>query len=230
MISRMGIMHKRDGMSADDFNKHWHDVHGPIVTRMDGIRRYHQNIVVDDRQLGIGFATRDTLTADGFSELWYDDIHAMNKGMASQAQAAQADMPLFVKDATIVVMLKRVVIPVAADDTRPLIKRFTFLRRKPEVTAERFQWEWMEPHAEMVKKMPHVVGYSQNLILDRIVGGMSVPYEEFPYDGVVEFKFENVDMLEKSFASPEYAVTGAHGKTFIGTMTTFLVKEVPILP
>ena len=229
MISRYGIMQKRDDMTTEQFAKHWKEVHGPIVTKMDGIRHYRQNLVTNTSQLGIGFATRSPLVADGFSELCYDSIADMEKGMASQATDAQADIPLFLKDCQMVVALKRKVIPVPDNYPRPLIKRMTFLKRKPEISAEAFVWEWLGLHAEMVKFMPYVVGYHQNVIVDRIIGGKSVSYDQLPYDGIVEFWFENVEQLEACFASPAYSYTGTHGKPFLDTMTTFLVEETPIL-
>lgn len=225
----MGIVHKRDDFTKERFVKHWAEVHAPIVERMSHLRRYHQNVVVDESQLGIGFATRSSLSADGFSELWYDDMYEMNEGMASQGEAAKADLALFTVPGVVITMFKRVVIPVPADFDRPFIKRITFLKRSPSVSAETFQWEWLGPHADMVKTMPNVIGYNQNVILDRTLNGKSVGYADFPFDGIVEFWFESKEKLEESFASPEYAVTSAHGKTFLDTMTTFLVEPKVIV-
>lgn len=229
MITRMGIVRKKDSFTPEQFVKHWKEVHGPIVADMTHIRRYHQNLVVNNSQLGIGFATRSNIIADGFSELWYDDFYEMNEGMASQGAAAKADLAIFTEPAVVVTMFKRVVVPVPGDWNKPFIKRITFLKRNPAVSPEDFQWEWLGPHAEMVKTMPNVIGYNQNVIIDRMVGGKSIPYADFPFDGVVEFWFENVAKLEESFASPEYAVTSAHGKTFLDTMTTFLVEPIVIV-
>ncbi len=229
MISRMGIVKRKEGMSTEQFRKHWKDVHAPIVGKMTGIRHYHQSFVVNDQQLGIGFAARSPLEMDGLSELWFDDMYSMQQGITSQAEAAQGDLKLFTEGSSpVIAMFKRVVVPKPEGFTKPTIKRVTFLKRKPEISAEQFQYEWIVPHAEMVKTMPHVVSYFQNVILDRYVNGQSVPYEQFPFDGVVEFEFENVELLEACFASPQYTTTSAHGKTFLETMTTFLVEESAI--
>ncbi|ACY83811.1 EthD family reductase [Edwardsiella piscicida] len=229
MITRMGIVSRRQDLSREQFLHHWREVHAPIVCAMTGIRRYQQNRVVDCRQHGIQFAhdEHETLKADGFSELWFDDLHAMQRGITSQAEAAQADLARFTQVCPVVILLKHEVVtlpsPAAAG-----IKRITFLRRRPEISAEQFQNAWFGPHAEMVKRMPGVIGYNQNIILDRLVDGVSAPYDDYPYDGVVELWFADLASLEASFASPTYAQIAAHGQTFIASMTTFLVETAPI--
>ncbi|WFN95642.1 EthD family reductase [Edwardsiella ictaluri] len=232
MITRMGIVSRRQDLSHEQFLHHWREVHAPIVCAMTGIRRYQQNRVVDYRQHGIQFAhdEHETLKADGFSELWFDDLYAMQRGITSQADAAQGDLALFTQFCPVLILLKREVIPLPdGHPTHPLLKRITFLRRKTGISAETFQKEWFGPHAEMVKQMPGVVGYNQNIILDRLMDGVSVPYDGYPYDGIVEFWFADLASLEASFASPAYALTAAHGQTFIATMTTFLVETASIL-
>ena len=229
MITRFGLVQKREDMTLEQFNKHWQEKHGPIVAGMDSIRHYRQNLVTNATQLGIGFSTRSPITVDGFSELCWDNAHDMNKGIASQAEAAQADLKLFTKQSQILVTLKRKVIPFRENYPHPLIKRMTLLKRNPEMSSERFDWEWLGLHGEMVKFMPNVVAYHQNVILDRIIDGKSVSYDEMPYDGIVEMWFESVEQLEECFASANYKYTSFHGKDFLDTMTTFLVEETSIV-
>ena len=78
MITRFGLVQKREDMTLEQFNKHWQEKHGPIVAGMDSIRHYRQNLVTNATQLGIGFATRSPITVDGFSELCWDNAHDMN--------------------------------------------------------------------------------------------------------------------------------------------------------
>lgn len=231
MITRMGIVTRRQDLNQERFLHHWREVHAPIVCAMTGLRRYQQNRVIDCHQHGIHFAQdeHDTLKVDGFSELWFDDLHAMQRGIASQAAAAQADLSLFAQTCPVVILLKRAVVTLPTPPSANWIKRITFLRRRAEISAETFQNAWFGPHAEMVKQMPGVIGYNQNMIVDRWINGVSVPYEDYPYDGIVEFWFADLASLEASFASPAYAQTAAHGQTFIATMTTFLVETTSIL-
>ena len=75
MITRFGLVQKREDMTLEQFNTHWQEKHGPIVAGMDNIRHYRQNLVTNATQLGIGFATRSPITVDGFSELCWDNAH-----------------------------------------------------------------------------------------------------------------------------------------------------------
>ncbi|XOO20041.1 EthD family reductase [Edwardsiella ictaluri] len=108
MITRMGIVSRRQDLSHEQFLHHWREVHAPIVCAMTGIRRYQQNRVVDYRQHGIQFAhdEHETLKADGFSELWFDDLYAMQRGITSQADAAQGDLALFTQFCPVLILLE----------------------------------------------------------------------------------------------------------------------------
>ena len=54
--------------------------HGPLAAKLPGLRRYHQNHVVDRAQRGITYA-RGGLDFDGFSELWFDDLPSMQAAL-----------------------------------------------------------------------------------------------------------------------------------------------------
>ena len=85
----------------------------------------------------------------------------------------------------------------------------------------------MQPSA-LVKTMTGYAGYNQNLVIDRIVDGESVPFEELPIEGVVEFWFENMKAFDECYGTPAFKRTGAHGAEFIDNITTYLVEAKPI--
>src|SRR3712207_7926096 len=64
MITRMGILKRRPDLTPEQFRKHWLEVHGPLAARLPGLRRYHQNHVVDTSQLAIDHA-RGAWEVDG---------------------------------------------------------------------------------------------------------------------------------------------------------------------
>ncbi|MBQ3011393.1 MAG: EthD family reductase, partial [Oscillospiraceae bacterium] len=103
-------------------------------------------------------------------------------------------------------------------------KRMSFLGRGEGISAEKFQQEWWETHSEMVKKIPGYLGYAQNLVIDRIVNGKHVSYEELPIEGMVEFWFEDMEGFNQCYSSEEFMKTAAHGKTFLGSVTTYLME------
>lgn len=228
MISRMGLLQKRTDLTTEEFQEHWYKVHGPIGAKMKNLRRYSQNLVVDNEQRSP--FDRGPIEIDGFSELWFDSIYDMNEGVLSLGTEAAEDLALFGKtDLNILVLAKKEVVTVPDYlKKRKLIKRISFLSRAEGVSAEEFQKEWWNIHAALVKTMRGYVGYNQNLVIDRIIDGKSVSYEEFPVAGVVEFWFESMDGFEETYGTPEFERSAAHGKEFISDITTYLVEEYPI--
>ena len=66
-------------------------------------------------------------------------------------------------------------------------------------------------------------------MIDRIVNGVSVHYDELPVEGVVEFWFENMDAFNECYDSPEFKRTSQHGSEFIGAINTYLTEVHDIL-
>ena len=159
MIVRTGILRRRPDLTAEQFRSHWLKVHGPLAARLPGLRRYHQNHVVDASQLAIDHA-RGTWEVDGFSQLWFDDVDAMRRAVASpELRPDLPDIANFCADVKLVFCQPNVVVPVAAD-AGPLVKRMSILTRRPDITAERFRDEWFGFHAEAVRKFPNLMGYT----------------------------------------------------------------------
>ncbi len=227
-ISRCGLITRKEGMPQEEFQNYWLNVHGPIAANMKNLRKYEQHVVVDNQHrhpLGAG-----PIVIDGYSELQFDSYGEMVEGVASLNGAGAEDISLFASPrCPILVFAKKV-------DTelpqylrnKKLIKRVSFLGRKPGVTAEQFKREWWYIHSMMVKAMPGYVGYTQNLVIDRIINGKSVSYEELPVEGMVEFWFEDMDAFNECYNSSEFKRTSMHGAEFIGKINTYLMETYPV--
>src|ERR1700730_11292037 len=165
MIVRMGLLQRRSGMSPAAFGKHWRDVHGPSGARLPGLRRYHQNHIIDTEQRGIDYP-RGPLTIEGISELWFDDEPSMQRAIKSDVMdALAADEANLIDDIHVVSAEQHVVIPTPSG--MPLLKRMSTLKRRHDVSPQAFRHEWFEIHSILVKRLPQVKGYTQNLVLDR---------------------------------------------------------------
>jgi uncharacterized protein (TIGR02118 family) len=95
MIKVISLLVRKDGITHEQFVKHWLEIHGPLARRVSGIRRYVQSHIVDERQRpdipAIG------LDVDGIAELWYDDHEALARTLASpEMKALHADGALFI--------------------------------------------------------------------------------------------------------------------------------------
>jgi uncharacterized protein (TIGR02118 family) len=219
----MGLLQKRADIDQQEFRTHWRTGHGALAAKLPGLRRYHQNHIVDRAQRGITYA-RDGLDFDGFSELWFDDLPAMQAAFAAdEVNALADDETRFISGLKLVTAVQHVVIPTPTDV--PLIKRMTTLKRRPDVSAEKFQEEWFDVHSVLVKRLPQVKGYTQNLIFDRSHGrGKPATYNELPIDGIVELWFTDTESLNEGFGSDAGKTLMTHATEFIAAMSTFLVE------
>jgi len=77
MIKMMSLMYKKPGISTEDFNKWWLEIHGPMAaSTMPGLVKYVQNHLV--RIPGREYQ------GDGFVEFWFDDpeiVQRMKAGL-----------------------------------------------------------------------------------------------------------------------------------------------------
>jgi uncharacterized protein (TIGR02118 family) len=223
MIVRMGLLRKNPGLSATQFRAHWQEVHGPLAAKLPGLRRYHQNHVVDRQQRGIAYA-RGSHDFDGISELWFDDLPSMQRAFSGElVPELAADEEAFIGDLKLVTAIQQRVVPVR--EGARLIKRMSTLKRRPDVSPEKFQHEWFQVHSVLVKRLPEVKGYTQNLIFDRGHGrNRPARYEELPIDGIVELWFSDVESLDAAFGSDAGKTLMTHAAEFIAEISTFLVE------
>ena len=225
MINRCGLLRKREDMSMEQFRQFWFYEHGPIGSQMKNLRHYEQNLVV--RRLENSRLPAGSIDIDGFSELWFDDIHDMEEGVNSLNGAGAADLVNFVSDCKVVVYEKKVDKAVPDElKGRKLLKRTCFLSRAEGVSNEKFQNEWWGRQSELMKSVPGYVGYAQNLVIDRIVNGEHTPREVIPYDGMVEFYFKDQAGYDECFGSEAFKAVSAHVPTFVGKVNSYIIEAV----
>ena len=223
MIVRMGLLEKRKDLDFEEFRRRWREGHGPLAAKIPGLRRYHQNPVIDRAQRGITYA-RGSHEFDGFSQLWFDDLPSMTTAFTpEQGRVLGEDEDRFIGEMKIITAIQHVVIPKPAGV--PLIKRMSTLRRRPDVSSEKFMSEWFDIHSVLVKRLPQVKAYTQNLIFDRSHGRRKpATYDELPIDGIVELWFTDTDSLSAGFASDAGKTLMTHATEFLSEISTFLVE------
>jgi len=95
VIKAISLLVRKDGMTHEQFVKHWFEVHGPLARAVPGIRRYVQSHLIGDRHRP-DIPSLD-LEVDGVAELWYDDREAMARAAATpEAKTLYADGALFI--------------------------------------------------------------------------------------------------------------------------------------
>lgn len=228
MQLRMGLLNKHPDWSLERFRAHWRDHHARLAAGLPGLRGYHQNHVIDSAQRGIQY-TRGPEQLDGISQLWFDNGPAMREALATDlGPALVADENHFIGRLRIVTVEPHEVIAPPAPGVA--IKRMSLLRRRADVSPAVFAHEWRAVHGPLVRTLPGVLGYRQNLVTGReSPKGTPVDFDGLPIDGIVELWFENPETLNAAFASPAGQTTMAHAQTFIGEITTFLVEPVVVV-
>jgi uncharacterized protein (TIGR02118 family) len=98
---------RRAGMEVDAFQRHWLDVHGPLVAAIPGVRRHVQNHV----KAG-AYRTGADIFCDGYGATWFDSLEAARaSGPTPEHAAVDADEPAFKDtDATVRLMVTEHVI------------------------------------------------------------------------------------------------------------------------
>ena len=228
MQIRMGLLNRRPDWTEAQFHDHWRTHHGALAARLPGLASYVQNHVTDRLQRGIDFK-RGPEQLDGVSQLAFADDGAMRAALASAvAPPLAADEAHFIGRLRIVTARQHVVVdPPKAGQA---LKRMSLLRRRSDVSPEVFAHEWQAVHGPLVRALPGILGYRQNLITARqSPKGVDVGHDDLPIDGIVELWFADAPSIDTAFGSPAGRSAMAHALTFIGEITTFLVKPVRVV-
>jgi uncharacterized protein (TIGR02118 family) len=222
MLVRIGFLKKKKDWDAARFRRHWLDRHGPLARQLPGLSGYVQNHVAQHPHLGADLA-QGTEEFDGFSQLWFENDSATRIAISTElGRSLGADESHFIGDLRIALAEQNPVVTPAKDIR--LVKFMSLLKRRSDVTADRFKSEWANVQASLIKNIRNLRGYRQNLIIERQVPkGMTVGYDRLPIDGIAELWFDSIDALQAEFASSEGQVAVKHARQLIGEATAYLV-------
>lgn len=229
MISRISLLKCKEGVSEETFRDVLVKEIGAIAEESDSLKKCEVNLVTDRQQRS--WAGRGVIDIDGFVEMYFDsygDMEACMEAKGDQIAAVYekvAEKPLFE-----FVAVKKIDTPVPAYLQKPeTIKRVSFCDRKEGVDAMKFHTEWWYTHSLLVKHMTGYCGYNQNLVVDRLEDGKHVHYDKLPFEGMVEFYFENMDAFDECYGTPGFERRASpHAAEFIGTVTTYFVEPIAV--
>jgi uncharacterized protein (TIGR02118 family) len=230
MIKLVGMMKRKAGMSVEDFQSHWLNVHAPMIAKVPGMRRYVQSHSIPE-------AYGDFPQAyDGMAEAWFDDLEAYRAGVASPAwQEAVVDAANFIGTGGARLMASEVAIVPAYESPRErasLVKYNGFLTRLPHLSVEEFQAHWRNIHAPLVvNDLKGMVRYIQNHALQETYGGDNPP----SFDGVPQAWFESIEAVPPGLGRPRpsgQAKSAANidsESVFVQPIPAMLAREIVIV-
>lgn len=223
MIKGIALAVPKAGMSAEDFHRHWRDIHAPLALRIHQLRRYVQS---HRKPLAVpGF---EAVRYGGVAEVWFDTLAALQElpAIPEYINGARADEPNFLDMAELKFLATRehvFIDEIDIDKDTPLTKAIFLLRRRPDMSVAEFQDYWINGHAPQIPRDAGVLRYVQcHQVPESYAAG------EPPYDGVAELSFADDAAFLAYWSSPRIqAIFGADAPRFLdgAHCTAFLAEE-----
>ena len=92
MIKRVTVVHARSDIDRGEMLRYWKDVHGPLIAKVPGVKRYVQNHCIQSAQ---GHAEPPFL---GIGEVWFESREEADKTQVTpEWKAATADAATFME-------------------------------------------------------------------------------------------------------------------------------------
>ena len=109
-LRTIALLGRKPGMTFEEFDTYWRDVHAPLAEKVPGVTKYIQRHIIPDTP---GGEPDNEFGIDGLVILDYESAEAMEAGWASPArQAALADVPNFLGKHSVIVLEDHVVVDV----------------------------------------------------------------------------------------------------------------------
>jgi uncharacterized protein (TIGR02118 family) len=197
VIKRVSLVRRKQGMSVEDFQKHWREVHGPLAVRVPGLRRYIQSHVLLETYDG---ATPPTY--DGMVETWWDSVEASEQArLTPEREAVDADGRNLFSSSTGLITTEVPIIDAfpSARDRQSMVKYVAMLYRKEGVSVEAFQKYGREVHGPInVKRDPAMRRYIQTHVLPETYNSANPP----AYDGLPEAWYDSLEAYQNRPRDP----------------------------
>ena len=110
MIKVLSLLTRKDGITHEQFVRHWLEIHAPLAHAVPGIRSYVQSHI--SRTLSRPDIPDTDVEVDGIAELWYDNVEAFQRAAASpEMKRLTDDGALFIGRIKTYVIEEKQIIP-----------------------------------------------------------------------------------------------------------------------
>ena len=82
MIKSVSLLVRKEGISHEEFVRHWRDIHAPLAHNCPGISRYTLTIIKSSSTRTDGVGGLD-VEVDGIAQLWFENQAARDQFAAS---------------------------------------------------------------------------------------------------------------------------------------------------
>ena len=110
MLKMIALLTRKEGLSHEDFARHWVETHAPLAHGVPGILRYVQSHIVGE-QTRPDIPTT-AVDVDGIAELWFDDKAALERAHGTaEMKRLLADGALFIGGIKTLLVEEKQIIP-----------------------------------------------------------------------------------------------------------------------
>jgi uncharacterized protein (TIGR02118 family) len=209
MIHQFIFAHPKPGMSEQEFQRYWLEVHAPnFAGKIPQIRKY-----AIDTRIPLGPEPADPLWS-GIAEIWLENDEEQIASLQTPEflQGARLDEPNWAAFWRTVVLdtEANVVLPGPGPDHSHPYKLVLLVKRTNGTTVEEFRARSLEQHSKVALQLPGLVRYSQQFTRD---GWYTLG--ETLLDGIYLFNFETEEALTAAYESAEFAALLADLKEFV---------------
>jgi len=206
MIKTIAFMHRKAGITREEFAKHYEETHAPLaLTLLPMFRKYARNhVTLSPGAPDPGF--------DCVSEFWFERIEdAMGVMEVVQSEAGRPlmeDEHSFIDSGRTVSFLvdeKISALPVIPGKPRMRrwVKAIALLKRKPGISREEYIRHYEETHVPLIiKHSPGLVGYARNHV-------MATGPDEPEFDTITELWYKDLDAFNASVKATRTEGEGA---------------------
>ncbi len=220
MIKVVASFKRKAGSSVEDFQRYWHDVHGPLAAELPGLRRY-----VQCHTLHGGYRKGEPVY-DGVAEVWFDDTEALRKLAGHPAfKAVQEDEPRFMDVATMAQIVTDDHLVKDGPIPEEGVKNIEFVSRRPDLDVPAFQKHWREIHGPLGASIPQVKRYVQSHTRASAYTSGKTPR----WDGVALTWFEDTKAMRASAETAEYETTRRDEPNFVAAELPFLITRERVI-
>ncbi|WP_089156435.1 EthD domain-containing protein [Micromonospora sp. NBS 11-29] len=208
MIHQLIFAYPKPGMSEEEFQRYWLDVHAvQYASKIPQIRKY----LIDTR---LPWAGGGEPKWSGVAEIWLANEEEQLASLQTEEflQGARLDEPRWAAFWRTVVLDTdaHVVVPAPSAETGTGVKLIRLVKRREGVPLASFREQSLGKHAELVRAVPGLRGYLQGHTRD---GAYAVG--EALLDAAYQLWFDSVESLDAALASPEFQQAEEEMLTFV---------------
>lgn len=222
MVKVCELVKRRPDLTVEQFQDYWRTTHGPMVSRIPGIKRYVQSHPL------LGGYRKGPLPYDGVAEIWVEDKDVLRGFPQHEAfQAAKRDEPHFIETSSLIELVVDEYVVIDAAAPTNAIKSVSFVRFRDDLSAEDGQTYWRATHGPIAARIPGLRRYEQNHVR---LGAYRDGHRP-TWDGLAITWFDSTDAMRAAATTEAYRHTRADEPNFIvaGDVPTLLTKEFVVL-